>query len=187
MVQSFDSGVSGIEIIIDADNEAYVIDVNCINTNYNTRAEAAAGLGAGYGIARVRDLLISELRVHYPHHYSVAETIAEEDTETKTETESDEIVPVSSDSEGDWSEDDVSDEELPQGQEESEEVTLTLSPLLDTSELSEKLRQLQTAQGATSVVTKPQKYDGERDPTDVSPERTPTLSYYNAPKSQAVS
>jgi glutathione synthase/RimK-type ligase-like ATP-grasp enzyme len=49
--------VAGIEFIVDADGNRYTYDINT-NTNYNPRAEAAAGVS---GIRAIADLLCREL------------------------------------------------------------------------------------------------------------------------------
>ena len=62
LTQTCEIDVCGIEIVLDKDNNAFVIDMNCVNTNYNTAAEKAADL-ENYGISCLVDYLNQEATI----------------------------------------------------------------------------------------------------------------------------
>lgn len=72
--------VCGVEIVRDGEGKSYIIDMNCCNSNYNTRAEKKAGIGrkrrAGArkgGAESVLDLMLWELeRAYGPRALDVA-------------------------------------------------------------------------------------------------------------------
>ena len=47
LVQTYHIDVCGIEIVVDDKNDAYVIDMNVLNSNYNLKAEEAAQVPVG--------------------------------------------------------------------------------------------------------------------------------------------
>lgn len=67
--------VCGVEVVRDASGKAFVIDMNCVNSNYNSKAERKAGLGAPKkkgrasrgrsGPQAVVDLMLAELQRLY--------------------------------------------------------------------------------------------------------------------------
>ncbi len=58
----YHAGIAGIEFVEDDDGQLYVYDVNACNTNYNTDAEARAGLAfADTGPGRVALYLQREM------------------------------------------------------------------------------------------------------------------------------
>ena len=57
--------IAGVEAVLDKDGKWWIIDINCVNTNYNRKIESRCAPGRG-GTARVADLLVRRAAAHRP-------------------------------------------------------------------------------------------------------------------------
>ena len=61
LTREYGIDVGGFEIVIDESGDPYIIDMNCVNTNYNTTAEKKEDM-ENYGVIHVVNFLENKLK-----------------------------------------------------------------------------------------------------------------------------